>query len=332
VGHRSKNCRVALWLQWLLTRCNARNYAAVGFKTLFRMESATARTAVRILRMLPRERITRALGHLTDVRVPRPLLRRILGLYARKYRVDMSESELTIEEFETFNEFFTRKLREGMRPIDQTPFSVASPADGRLDDAGPIDENQIFSVKGQPYDAGELLGSPEEARGFAGGYYAIVYLSPRDYHRVHAPIEGRVEAIRHIPGTLFPVNELGVTYVPNLFARNERVVINLGSSIFGRVSVVMVGAMIVGRITTTLAGPPRPPLGGPMTEQVFSHNRQPLVTKGQDLGAFQLGSTVVLLFSPPKDQHTFHFERSKLGSAVRLGEALGILQSLGVRV
>src|SRR4051812_43460686 len=181
------------------------------------MDSATSRTAARIMRILPRERISRALGHLTEARVPQALLNPVLALYTRAYNVDLAEAELPEAGFASFNEFFTRRLRDGLRPIDPDPDTLVSPADGQLDDAGPIDGARSFVVKGQPYSAADLLGSESDAAVFAGGEYAIVYLSPRDYHRVHTPVDGVVERVRHIPGTLYPVNKFGVKHVPLLF-------------------------------------------------------------------------------------------------------------------
>jgi phosphatidylserine decarboxylase len=286
-----------------------------------RMESATARTAARILRMLPRERLTRALGHLTDARVPPAILNPVLRLYTRAYNVDLSEAVLPSAGFETFNQFFTRRLRNGLRPIDADPNSVVSPADGRLDDAGEIDAEQKFVVKGQEYDAGELLGSKPDARRFAGGSYAIVYLSPRDYHRVHSPVEGSITHVRHVPGTLYPVNAFGVRHVPLLFARNERVVIAVDSVRFGHVAVVMVGAMIVGRITLTFEGPERPAFGGAMIERFYGNGSAPHLAKGDELGAFQLGSTVVLLLEPGANSAD-RILADVIGTHVRVGQAI----------
>lgn len=287
------------------------------------MDSATSRTAARILRMLPRERITHALGHFTDIRVPQTLLKPVLNLYTRAYKVDLEEAVLPSEGFRTFNEFFTRRLRDGLRPIDPDPGTVVSPADGWLDDSGPVDLAHSFRVKGRPYDVAELLGSAADARPFAGGRYAVVYLSPRDYHRVHAPVAAHLEKLRHIPGTLFPVNRFGVQHVPRLLARNERVAMFFRSETFGSVAVVMVGAMIVGKITLAFDAPDRPVMGDLAAERVYGNGTTtgPIYfQKGAELGAFQLGSTVVLLLGPapqgrlspthPVDQH------------VRLGQPL----------
>lgn len=271
--------------------------------------------------MLPRERITRALGHFTDARVPSVILDRVLNLYTRAYHVDLSEAVSPPGGYGTFNEFFTRKLRDGVRPIDPGADVIVSPADGRLDDVGPIDDAQTFSVKGQTYDAAGLLGSSSDAARFAGGEYAVVYLSPRDYHRVHAPLDGTITHVRHLPGTLYPVNAFGVRHVPRLFARNERVVIQMEHPTLGALALVMVGAMIVGRITLTLDAPPRPAFGGPVAERRYQGATAPKVSKGDELGAFQLGSTVVLLMERP-GRDAWRLEPDLLGTPVRFGQAL----------
>ena len=155
-------------------------------------------------------------------------------------------------------------------------------------------------MKNQRYDAETLLGSREEAGWYEGGRYAVVYLSPRDYHRVHSPVEGRVRRVRHIPGTLYPVNALGVAHVPQLFARNERIVVYIDTEPFGTVAVVFVGAFVVGKITLAFDAPARPPHGGSVAERDYPPTTAPKVARGGDLGAFLLGSTVVMLLPRPK--------------------------------
>ena len=253
-----------------------------------------SRAAARILHLLPRGRITRALGSFTEARIPGPVLRPILALYARAYDVALHEAVVPPGGYRTFNEFFTRQLRDGVHRIDADPAVVVSPADGRLDDAGPIDAGRRFTVKGHAYDAAALLDDAEAARAYEGGEYFIVYLSPRDYHRVHSPVAGTVRRIRHVAGDLFPVNEMGVRMAPGLFARNERVVVHLDTAV-GPAAVVFVGAFVVGGITLTVDAPARPALGGEATERRFASSDGPVLAKGEELGAFQLGSTVVVL-------------------------------------
>ena len=162
------------------------------------MTAATTRTAAQILRVLPRERITRLLGHLGAARLPQPVLRPFLSAYQRAYRVDMHEAVVPDGGFQSFNEFFTRRVRDGVHRVDAREAVVVSPADGRLDDHGPIDDARRFVVKGNDYNAAELLGDEAEAADFAGGHFAVVYLSPWDYHRVHSPVAGRVRRVRPV--------------------------------------------------------------------------------------------------------------------------------------
>ncbi len=288
------------------------------------MEPVSTRAAVQILRVLPRERITRLVGRVTQAHVPPRLLRPVLSLYGRAFRVDWDEAVVPEAGFTSFNDFFTRRLRDGIHHVDLDPASVVSPADGRLEDEGPIDAGRTFHIKGQAYDAATLLGSHEDAARYAGGRYFIVYLSPRDYHRVHSPVEGRVSLARHLPGTLFPVNALGVTHVPQLFARNERVFVQVESP-FGPVAVVLVGAFVVGKISLAFDGPPRPPHGGAACTHSYPPETAPQLQRGAELGAFLLGSTVVVLLPPaPPDgpPHAWHPVYPAEPRPVRMGEAL----------
>ncbi|MEM6956867.1 MAG: archaetidylserine decarboxylase, partial [Myxococcota bacterium] len=175
-----------------------------------------------------------------------PVARAAIAAFVKAYGVDLSEAIVPRGGFRTFDEFFTRELKPGARPVEGDNDTLVSPADGRIEDFGPVDERSTFLVKGKPYTAEELLGG-EESR-YAGGQFFIVYLSPRDYHRVHAPVGGPVRRLRYVPGTLYPVNRIGLDYVDGLFARNERVVITQSSD-FGDVTTVMVGAIGVGRIS-----------------------------------------------------------------------------------
>lgn len=285
------------------------------------MRLVSTRTAARILQTLPRERITRLVGRVAERPVTRPVLDRFLAAYVRAYDVNLSEAVVPDGGFVSFNDFFTRRLRDGARVIDPDPAALVSPADGRLDDEGPVDAAARFVVKGQDYDAAELLGSADEARAFEGGRYAVVYLSPRDYHRVHSPVDGVVRRVRHMPGTLYPVNDIGVAHVPRLFARNERVVVHVDTERFGAVAVVFVGAFIVGRITLTIDAPPRPPHGGAPSERAWEDSRGPRLARGDELGAFLLGSTVVLLLQRPP-QGVWTRDGAAPFGPVRLGQPI----------
>jgi phosphatidylserine decarboxylase len=251
--------------------------------------SAVTYATARILRVLPRARIGRTIGHLAEQPWPSSVGRAVVGLYSRVYDVRLDECAER-DGWSSFDAFFTRRLRDGVRAVDPDPRTIVSPADGRIESIGPIDAGGTFVVKGRPYSVAELVGGEEEARAFEGGAGCVVYLSPRDYHRVHAPVGGTIRRIRSMPGDYFPVNAIGMRHVPNLFCRNRRVAIEIDADGgLGRVTVVMVVAMIVGRITTIGVDAPDVPLG----DNSFA---PPLhVARGDEIGVFHLGSTAVVL-------------------------------------
>jgi phosphatidylserine decarboxylase len=269
----------------------------------------TTRLAAETLRLLPRKRLSRALGRAASLEPPRAMLQRAIDLYVRAYRVDLSECEVPVGGFRSFNEFFGRPLVRGARPIDADPDVLVSPADGTIEDLGPIEPGARFLVKGRDYEVGELLGEPAEAaRRFDGGTFAVVYLSPRDYHRVHAPVQGRVEVVRHLGGTLFPVNRIGVEHVPRLFAKNERVAVHQRSDRFGEVVTILVGAIVVGGIE--LAFEPRLSTNrGAVLGEIRYGNDGAALARGDEIGRFVLGSTAIVLAT----------EAARLGPEVAAG-------------
>jgi phosphatidylserine decarboxylase len=238
--------------------------------------------------VLPRARVSRAFGRLADVRWSESLGRAVVGLYSRAYDVRFDEC-VESEGWASFDAFFTRALRPGARPVDDRRDVIVCPADGRLESAGRIDETSRFVVKGRPYSVAELVGDEAEGRRFCGGAGCVVYLSPRDYHRVHSPVDGVIREVRSIAGDYFPVNSIGMKHVPNLFVRNRRVAIAIDTESLGRVTVVMVVAMIVGRITVSGIDERDVPLG----VQRFDPPRR--VARGDEIGVFHLGSTAVVL-------------------------------------
>jgi len=245
--------------------------------------------AAQVLRVVPRVRLSQAVGRLCDARVPAPLSRLAASLYARAYRVNLAEAEAA-GAYACFDDFFTRKLRDGARPVAEA--AVVSPADGLLAQLGPVGVNGRFAVKQTDYRAGELIGDEAEAQRYVGGTFAVVYLSPRDYHRVHAPVPGQLSLVRSMPGDLYPVNSIGERHIRNLFVRNQRVAIVIDTPNLGRVTVVMVGAIIVGRITVTA-------LGGDDTKPGIYPFHPPLpLQAGDEIGVFHLGSTAVLFVEP----------------------------------
>jgi len=277
----------------------------------------TSLVAATSLRALPRKRLSRLLGRLARVEAPEPVLKTAMHAYCRAYGVDLSECEVPARGFETFDAFFTRRLKPGAREVDVDPGAIVSPADGRVEDLGTIDSGRSFLVKGRRYDVAELLGDAAAGAEFEGGQFAVIYLSPRDYHRVHAPIDGPVTAIRHIPGTLFPVNSIGMTHVPKLLSRNERLAVHQRSELQRRVTTVLVGAVGVGRISVSFDDSILTNDGRPAGLRVYGDS-PPLLARGAELGVFHLGSTVVLLIAPGQPLALL----PRAGDRIRMGDAI----------
>ena len=223
--------------------------------------SVASFAAVQILRALPRTRVSRAVGRLCDTPLPPGLSRAVVSLYVRAYGIDLGECQPREGAYESFDQFFTRELKPGRRTICSDAKEIASPADGTIEAIGPIDLEGMLLVKKQRYTVADLIGDAVDAERYAGGQFAIVYLSPRDYHRVHSPVAGLVSRVRSMPGDLYPVNAIGERHVPLLFSRNRRVAIVIDTPALGRVTVVMVGAIIVGRITVNAVPGQDVPLG-----------------------------------------------------------------------
>ena len=277
--------------------------------------------AAQLLRVLPRERITRAVGRLCDAPLRPAVANAVVGLYVRAYRVDLDDSVPPDGAFDSFDAFFTRQLRDGARPVCADADAIVSPADGRLEDLGPVRSGGALQIKGRDYSVADLVGDPAEVARYEGGQFAIVYLSPRDYHRVHAPVAGEVSLVRSMPGDLFPVNAIGERHVPSLFAKNRRVAIVIDTPSQGRVTVVMVGAMIVGRITVTMVEGRDVPIG--------VHDVRPArrVARGDEIGIVHLGSTAVVFVekgaAPPWRAPGYDGFAAQPARTVRMGEPLG---------
>lgn len=242
----------------------------------------------------------------------------IIRRFVRKYRVNMDEAENPdIASYVSFNAFFTRALRTGARPLANADYIC--PVDGAISQFGPIEQDQIFQAKGHTYSTTALVGGDAAlAAQFRNGSFATIYLSPRDYHRIHMPCDGRLTRMIYIPGTLFSVNPTTARGVPGLFARNERVVCVFESD-KGPFVLTLVGATIVGSMATVWHGVVNPPRTRTVREWTYGPGEVSL-KKGDEMGRFLLGSTVVLLFP----EHTLDFhEEWEAARPVRLGEALG---------
>jgi len=246
--------------------------------------------AAQILRVLPRVHLSRAVGRLCDQPIPSGVARAIERAYCRAYQVNMDEAEGHLGSYPSFDAFFTRPLKKGVRSISPDP--VVSPSDGKLSCLGRIESGATLHVKGQLYSVAELVGDQQDAQRYAGGQFAVVYLAPGDYHRVHSPVDGRITLLRGMPGDLYPVNAIGERYVPQLFVRNNRVAIVIDTAELGRVTVVMVGATIVGRISVVAHPGPAVPPGTHVVDPAMP------VARGDEIGMFHLGSTAVVLFEP----------------------------------
>jgi phosphatidylserine decarboxylase len=251
--------------------------------------SAFTFAAAQLLRVVPRQGVSRLMGRVADHRWSAPVGRAVVGLYSRAYDVRFDECAEK-DGWESFDAFFTRALKPGARPIDPDPRRIVSPADGRLESMGRIDDRSTFLVKGNPYSVEDLVGDAVDARRYVGGGGCVVYLSPRDYHRVHSPVAGRISVVRSMRGDYYPVNSIGMRHVKNLFARNRRVAIAIDTENVGRVTVVMVAAMVVGRITLSAIDARDVPFG--------THAPGVEVARGDELGMFHLGSTAVVLLEP----------------------------------
>ena len=281
-----------------------------------------ARLFVALQYLLPRFWMTALVYRLARIRNRRfkdLFIERFIGLY----KVDIDEVKHEVPGgFATFNEFFIRELEDGARPIDVDPSSVVSPVDGTVSSAGVIHGNRIFQAKGHDYTLEDLLATDlQEARRFVDGTYATIYLAPYNYHRVHAPLDGRVTAARYLPGDLFSVNTATAAHVPGLFHRNERLALHFDSA-NGPWVLVFVGALNVGSISTPWSGEIRPRHSG-VVESIDLAQGPRQVARGDLLGWFNMGSTVILLAPPGACDWR---DDLQAGHTVRMGESIGALQ------
>ena len=271
--------------------------------------------------LLPHHLLSRLIGCAAECRAGW-FKNRLIGWFAKQYRVNMSEAQAEdLNAFAHFNDFFTRALKEGARPLDNTPNAILCPADGAVSQLGKIEQGRVFQAKGHSYSVIELLGGDSQrAAAFMGGDFATIYLSPKDYHRVHMPLTGTLREMIYVPGRLFSVNQTTAENVPELFARNERVVC-LFDTERGPMAVVLVGAMIVASIETVWAGLVTPPKRALKTFRYDEAARAPItLEKGAEMGRFKLGSTAIVLFGPEQVQWA---ETLEANSPVQMGQRLG---------
>jgi phosphatidylserine decarboxylase len=250
------------------------------------------------------------------------LSRWLIDTVTRRFGVDLSEARNPDpRSYPTFNQFFTRALREGARVPDPDPRALLMPADGRISQCGAIEGGRIFQAKGQSFSAGELLADEAAARPFADGLFATVYLSPKDYHRVHMPWTGTLRETVHVPGRLFSVGPHAVRRVPRLFARNERLVCHFDTD-FGPMCLVMVGALLVSGVETVWSGEEIPRYGDAITVKDY-RGEHIVLERFAEMARFNYGSTVIVLL--PRDVAQLSPALSA-ESPVRLGERLATLR------
>ena len=268
--------------------------------------------------IVPQHALSRLAGRVAASRTPW-LRDALIRRFVAAYDVDLAQAARGIGDFASFNDFFTRELKPGARPLADAGAFILSPADGAVSQIGPVTAGRIIQAKGRDYSVAELLGCPPaEAARFEGGRFATIYLSPRDYHRVHMPAAGMLARTRYIPGDLFSVNQATAEGVERLFSRNERLACRFDGP-DGHFASVMVGAMIVAGIDTVWPNAFRTHASAPVDEDFTGQART--LAAGEEMGRFYLGSTVVLVFEPGRVEWR---EDLKPGTPLRMGEAIAV--------
>jgi len=273
---------------------------------------------VALQRVLPKQALSRLVAKAAESTLPwlkNALIKRAI----KAFNINMDEALTSnLDDYKNFNAFFTRELKSGVRPIDIAADSIASPADGAISQAGNINKNKILQAKGIDYTAERLLGNDEDAKRYYEGNFATIYLSPRDYHRVHIPLAGKLLRTRYIPGALFSVNDITAQALPGLFTRNERLVCEFESEDTGTFAVIFVGAILVAGIETVWSGFEAP---GPGAVRDTDFSDQALnFLKGDEIGRFKFGSTVILLF---QNQVANWEDSIHANAVVQMGQKLG---------
>jgi phosphatidylserine decarboxylase len=273
--------------------------------------------------LLPHHPISRVVLVFTRIRF-RPVKNTLIALFMRGFKPDLGDAEITDPyAFEHFNAFFTRALRAGARPLAGGAQTLVSPVDGTMSELGKIEHDRILQAKGRSYTLQELLAgaAAEWAPRFIGGQFTTIYLAPYNYHRIHMPADGSLRAAWYVPGRLFSVNATAASIVPNLFARNERLVL-LFDGACGAFAVIFVGALNVGSMTTVWHGDVTPRRPRQVTALPLPPEAERFRARGAEIGRFNMGSTVVLLFAP--DRVTLERQLGH-GMTMRMGQQLGLI-------
>jgi len=266
------------------------------------------------LRTMPKILLTRCVGYFANASLPQWILRPLIRMFVKIYKIDMSEYQETY--FPTFNHFFTRSLRPECRPMEIDPKAIVSPVDGTIAQFGTIQNGQLIQAKGIDYPLKHLVYLSEYEETFQNGKYITIYLSPRDYHRIHTPATIQIHELLYLPGALYPVNHLAVHNIPSLFTINERIISLLQSENNTKIALIKVGATIVGKIKVIYdiieANHTKEIVHKTYSEQNL------LLLKGDEIGQFQMGSTIILLFPP----ETIEFHTIQIGQKVKLGQTI----------
>ncbi len=287
--------------------------------------NALERAYMNALSVLPRSTVSRAFGAISEIELPHRLRSVVNGGFATFAGIDTSEAAAPPSAYRSLNAYFTRKLKVGARPSEaDAPNQLVSPVDGRLTQLGSLEDGTLIQAKGRTYRLDDLLDSGAQARRFEGGVYMTIYLSPRDYHRIHSPADATITGLSYIPGTLWPVNPLSVRHVDDLFAVNERVISYLESPDLGALALIKVGATCVGRIT--LSYHDIQSNGAFRRRRDVTLERPVPIGVAEELAAFNLGSTVILLLEDPSFALRAGLE---LGQKVRMGELIGSVDERG---
>jgi len=281
-----------------------------------------------LIRVLPRSLLSHAVGRLARVRIPRPLRAPAWRAFASAVGADLGEVRDPLASFESLQAFFTRALRDDARPVEGAPDAVVSPCDAAWGEAGRVASGRLVQVKGRTYSLAQLLDDADAAEHFEGGWFAPFYLSPRDYHRFHAPCDVRITRAVHVPGGLWPVNRIGVEGVADLFARNERICAHMvreGRRLDGPPDLVLVavGATLVGRVCLAFDDLVTHRRGAVREERVYPGGVP--FARGVEWGRFEFGSTIVMVAAPG----ALSLDVSPPGTGVRLGRRIGTLQPDG---
>lgn len=276
--------------------------------------------------LLPQHMLSRLAGFIANCRITW-FKNWLIDDFIRRYQVDMSEAqEPNPHHYYSFNNFFTRALKPEARPIVQEQAAIACPVDGSISQIGLICENTLIQAKGFDYDLQQLLGgSAEHAKLFQNGHFTTLYLAPKDYHRIHMPIAGQLREMIYVPGQLFSVSPATANSIPKLFARNERV-IALFDTAAGPMAMILVGAMLVASISTVWAGLIAPARGKQIRSWQY-HDQNIELNRGDEMGHFQLGSTVIVLFA---HDHIAWTDNLQTEQTVRLGQLLGTVNNLSI--